>query len=74
MALLHAFESLITPTLLAGAPGISRARLSLVIDDNYGEPTDRLIDLCFEAARFARVEDLSVVSAQITDGPRWPDV
>jgi hypothetical protein len=34
MALLHAFESLITPTLLAGAPGISRARLSLLIDDN----------------------------------------
>jgi predicted O-methyltransferase YrrM len=74
MAFSPRLESLITRALLAGAPGVSSARLSLLIDDDHGAPTDRLIDLCFEAARFAHVENLSDVSGRITDGPRWPDV
>lgn len=74
MALSGRLESLITRALRARAPGVSRARLSLLIENDYSAPNDRLIDLCFEAARHARVEDISDISSRIPNGLRWPDV
>lgn len=65
---------LIGRVLLPNPTDVAHAQLSMILHDDHGPPTHRLLDLALGAIQHARTEDLSAISARMTTTPRWPDI
>ena len=53
---------------------VKDAQPSMILYDDHGPATPRLLDLAIGAIQHARTEDLSAISARMSTAPRWPDI
>ena len=64
-----------TSSVLVGNPtAVPHAQPSMILYDDHGPPTDRLLDLALAAVSAARTEDMRGISARMPAQPRWPDI